>query len=75
MGSNGEKLCKEGWKWCKIVQGGAAVVQNGARRGQRWCKMGQGGVETVQNGARRAVMVQNGARRGGDGAEWSKEGW
>ena len=72
MVQNGEK---EGWKWCKTGQGGAAVVQNGARRvcdGAEWCKegwkqckMGQGEVE----------MVQNGARRGSSGAKCSKEGW
>ena len=44
MGSNGEKLCKEGWKWCKIMQGGVVMVQNGARRGgngAKLCKEGQ----------------------------------
>ena len=63
-GDGGVKWGKEGWKQCKVVQGGVVMVQNGARRGQRWCKMVRGG----------AAVVQNGAWRGCDGGKCFTEG-
>ena len=39
------------------------MVENGEKEGWKECKVGQGGV----------AMVENGARRGGNGAKWDKE--
>ena len=53
-------------------QGGAVMVQNGARKGDdgvKWCKEG------LKMGQGRVKMVQNGARRGSSGAKQCKEGW
>ena len=58
-----------------MVQGGAAVVQNGEKEGWKWCRMGQGGATMVQNGARRGSDGVKWCKEGSNGAKWCKEGW
>ena len=52
-GSSSAEWGKEGWKWCRMVQGGAVIVQNGARKGgdgEKWCKEGSNGAKWGKEG-------------------------